>query len=141
MYTSLSPSNYAACVVGAGGKTVIATRERIERRHYIVLPDKAQADIARLSAEKRRTAPRFSVRFGRVSLRDSGDDAPVVFHRPGYIAVLVRCAECSEVKDRTVAPQRGMAFPDRWLYRESSDPTAVVYAIAAAISPEVVQES
>src|SRR5215831_17655790 len=99
MHTILGPPNHSTFVVGAGGKAVIATGQRIERRHHVVLPNKTQADVARLPAEESRTTPRLSVGFRGVGLRDAGDDAAVVFYWPRHVAVLVRSTECSEIKN------------------------------------------
>jgi hypothetical protein len=97
MHAIFSPADNSTSVIYAGGETVVAPGKWIEWRHHIVLPNEPEASETRLTAEKTGTTPRLSVRFRRVRLRDSGDEAAIVFHRPGDVAVLVRPAERPEI--------------------------------------------
>src|SRR5262245_47689384 len=124
------PPNHLSPVVGACGKAVIAT-QRGKRPHLTILPHKSQtgiADIVSSGGEERRATPALSQWFRRGSLGNTNDNAPVIFHGPGHVAV--RPTECAEVKCHSMSPQDSVPAQISRQVRITRHPAPVVDAIA-----------
>src|SRR5262249_999499 len=130
----LGPTDGLAPVVRAGGEAVRAP-ERGQRRHDAVFPAEAETLVSDRcwGREEGGAAPALTqrVRLGR--LRDAGDDAAVVLHRPEHTAV--RTAERPEIGERAVPPEGGVLHLISGQVRGAGDPAQVVDAVARADSP------
>src|SRR6266581_2444633 len=109
----LRPLDRLAEVVGSGCKAVISAGKWKEASHLVVLPNEPEIDIAdvvRRTVEDRATPclPQW-LRIG--SLGNTHDDSRGIFHVPCDTAVW--SAECEEVGQQTVSPQRSVPVPVR----------------------------
>src|SRR5207249_2220102 len=113
MNAILRPPDHLTQVVGSGCKPVIAAGKWGKSSHLAVLPDEPKIDIAdvvRRTVESRAT-PALAERLRHRSLGNTHDDSRGIFHVPCDTAVW--SAECEEVGQRTVSPQRSVPVPIR----------------------------
>jgi hypothetical protein len=113
MNAILGPADHLTQVVGSSCKAIIAAWKWGKSSHLVVLPNEPEIckpDIVRRTVEGCAT-PTLSERLGIGSLRDTHDDARGIFHVPRDTAVW--SAECEEVCQRTVSPQRSVPIPVR----------------------------
>src|SRR4030095_9931094 len=107
----LRPTDHFTAAVGPRGKAVVSAQGR-QRSHLAAFPNEPEIDITdvvRPRIESEATPP-LPQRLRRGSLGNTHDDAAVVLHVPGDIAVW--SAEGAKVLDRagcTISPQGGMA--------------------------------
>src|SRR5439155_7255224 len=109
------PSDCLTQVIGSCGKAVIAAWKigKSPHRALSILPNEPEIDIAdvvRRTVESRATPslPQW-LRIG--SLGNTHDDSRGIFHVPCDTAVW--SAECEEVGQQTVSPQRSVPVPIR----------------------------
>src|ERR1700757_3457134 len=125
------PTDRQAKVVGSGCQAVIPAWKREETSHLFVLPNEPEVDIAdvvRRTVESRAT-PSLAQRLRIGGLRDTDDDVLSVLHVPRDAAVW--SAECAEVGEQAVSPQRSVPVS----IRQSGiacRPAQVIDAVSAA---------
>ena len=113
MNAILRPPDDLTQVVGSGCKAVISTWKVGKSSHLAVLPNEPEIDIAdvvRRTVESRAT-PALAERLRVGSLGNTHDDSRGIFHVPCDTAVW--SAECAEVGEQTVSPQRSVPVPIR----------------------------
>src|SRR5207247_11049520 len=108
MNAILRPPDHLTPVVGSGCKPVIATWKVGKSSHLAVLTDKSEidvTDVVRRTVESRAT-PALAEQLRVGSLGNTYDDSRGIFHVPCDTAVW--SAECEEVGQQTVSPQRSV---------------------------------
>src|SRR5205823_9487487 len=113
MNASLRPPHHLTQIVGACGKAIISSRKSGQSPHLVVFPNEHEVDIADVvrRAVERRATPSLAKRLRIGGLRNTHDDSRGIFHAPRDTAVW--SAECEEVGQQTVSPQRSVPVPIR----------------------------
>ena len=106
--TILRPAHSLTQVIGSRGKAVISTLKIGKCPHLVVFPNEAKIDIPGSERPKveEETAPKLPPWLRRGSLGNTHDNARGIFHVPCDTAVW--SAECVEIGEHTVSPQRSV---------------------------------